>query len=1124
MRLLALVLVLGLLVVSANAQGDPSALFCDEGLGPSAPTTGLKLYLGFDQTNRMENYATGNSLQFGNGLLCSTTAADPGVVVSRPNLSGGANYNTDKNNQDKINCAAGERFSTSMNSPGFDTDFAPWARGFQGSDVFRSFEMYLTFTDVVNGEVTFSSTSIQTNIGFIGLNIQPTQIGFSGVTTKCPLTTPFVANQQSYISMLFRTRAVGNSIVVDLRQVLVGTQLFSCPDGVEKEIGSNPFTFDMENTGTGNIMLDEIVVSGDQTLQELDTSLALCLQQTTPPVEEPTGCCELVNKAERLPVEYACTTQSVCDMWEGSFTESDCKFDNQCGSERVCCQCLDDGFVNPTFITSYYDPLNSQFTKPELCETVCSSGTDCSTFTGLVDGDGVSLRMPSATCETQSCLVLEQPMGACCLRTDLSTLFGNNNVFQKRCMFLTEEDCVTNNGVYQGDDTLCPEASLIEDGNDQSSSCSCCQEGEVLLKGIQADVFEFTACVREGYVDDDQDVFDFYYPVCAADECAFQPAADGSVIEAPTGYDETCLYNKGGECGQPVQDCFVFPAYGACCRKFDAGFNLDFPVQQSTCNYRTQSRCEDTGGVYSGDGSFCPIEEYTAGGVTGFTRSCPCCDAGSTFGLIVNQEFQFLDTYCIDDRNSFVAADEAYVFVCDEGTCGLQLVDGDVADVVGAQATCAVAQGESCDQAEFPCVASEEFMGCCDLTESVVYQGTEPSACTTQAGCAAWGGVFNDQAECKFDSQCAPVSDCDTLVTCCVADEFGVITPQELSIRNCIDSSFVTVTLADQGMCPDDPESVANECCFEDQIITIDQSFSINDCNDNGGKIVEDAQACECSSTLQPPPSQLSCCECRCIDTTGPTPTAVTRWVTAEDCGVACTGCPSDIDDCTVEDATTGNFIDQSGVCFDTEEEGCRESLPTGACCVEDACLPDTTQVDCNELSGRWFVDTMCELDTCTAPSLQSYCCVCETSNNGGVETEPACVPDSPFIPNGQLCGSGELGTYSMCVPNDCTDDTQCATMPTPAPTPAPTPPPTPPPTPAPTPPPTPPPTPAPTPAPTPPPTPAPTPPPTPGTCNPEVEIVCNAALTGDCNVAGGQNLEDRLANMNDRLDQLENA
>jgi hypothetical protein len=35
---------------------------------------------------------------------------------------------------------------------------------------------------------------------------------------------------------------------------------------------------------------------------------------------------------------------------------------------------------------------------------------------------------------------------------------------------------------------------------------------------------------------------------------------------------------------------------------------------------------------------------------------------------------------------------------------------------------------------------------------------------------------------------------------------------------------------------------------------------------------------------------------------------------------------------------------------------------------------------------------------------------------------------------------------------------------------------------------------------------------------------VCNAALTGDCNVAGGQNLEDRLANMNDRLDQLENA
>ncbi|MBB20805.1 MAG: hypothetical protein CMP20_15315 [Rickettsiales bacterium] len=397
-----------------------------------------------------------------------------------------------------------------------------------------------------------------------------------------------------------------------------------------------------------------------------------------------------------------------------------------------------------------------------------------------------------------------------------------------------------------------------------------------------------------------------------------------------------------------------------------------------------------------------------------------------------------------------------------------------------------------------PSPPPEEFMGCCDLTESIVYEGTEPSACTTQAGCVAWGGVFNDQAECKFDSQCSVMPECDIQVTCCVADEFGEFSEQLLSVSDCVDLDAVTITLSDQGMCPENLDSVANECCFEDEIITIDQSFTISDCLDNDGKIVENAQACECATTLAQPPGDLSCCECQCIDTSGSTPSSVTRWVAAEDCAAACASCPSGISDCTLEGSTPGNFIDQGEQCFDTQEDACIEMLVTGACCINDACMPETTQNECvNELSGMWIQGVDCENNPCGPQPLQSYCCVCETPNNGGTQSEPACVQDSPFDPNGFSCGSGGLGTYSMCVPNDCTTAAECATMPTPPPTPAPTPP-------------------------TPPPTPAPTP--TPGACDPEVEIVCNAAFTGDCNVAGSQNLEERLVSMNDRLDQLENA
>jgi len=37
-------------------------------------------------------------------------------------------------------------------------------------------------------------------------------------------------------------------------------------------------------------------------------------------------------------------------------------------------------------------------------------------------------------------------------------------------------------------------------------------------------------------------------------------------------------------------------------------------------------------------------------------------------------------------------------------------------------------------------------------------------------------------------------------------------------------------------------------------------------------------------------------------------------------------------------------------------------------------------------------------------------------------------------------------------------------------------------------------------------------------------EIGCNAALQSECTVAGGYNVRDRLSDLYDRLEQLENA
>lgn len=149
-------------------------------------------------------------------------------------------------------------------------------------------------------------------------------------------------------------------------------------------------------------------------------------------------------------------------------------------------------------------------------------------------------------------------------------------------------------------------------------------------------------------------------------------------------------------------------------------------------------------------------------------------------------------------------------------------------------------------------------MGCCNLANSTVYMGMEPGACTTEAACTDWDGVFTNSS-CKFDSDCA-LGVCERIVPCC-RDTGGGLTETAESVASCTGTP-VSVSLVPGNTCA---AAAAADfagffCCYDNATIMLtEDGLSVEDCAADSGVIVQDSASCECAGALPPAPPMPAC-------------------------------------------------------------------------------------------------------------------------------------------------------------------------------------------------------------------------------------------------------------------------
>lgn len=105
------------------------------------------------------------------------------------------------------------------------------------------------------------------------------------------------------------------------------------------------------------------------------------------------------------------------------------------------------------------------------------------------------------------------------------------------------------------------------------------------------------------------------------------------------------------------------------------------------------------------------------------------------------------------------------------------------------------------------------------------------------------------------------------------------------------------------------------------------------------------------------------------------------------------TFCPPGFKHNPVEPTPDGPMIGDTGICSEVlggiptrpNTRFC-ECVPSGACCLEDQCIPDQTRGECVLMDGQFFEGLECVNGQCPSGA----CCRRETGNNA------ACVPNTP--------------------------------------------------------------------------------------------------------------------------------
>jgi len=189
---------------------------------------------------------------------------------------------------------------------------------------------------------------------------------------------------------------------------------------------------------------------------------------------------------------------------------------------------------------------------------------ECGTLGGTYQGDGTA-------CATTNCN--PPPTGACCLPDDT-------------CVEVTESECGTQGGIYQGDGSACASTNCIP----PPLTGACCLPDYSCVEVTESECGTLGGIYQGGST------------ACATTNC--NPPPDTGACCLP---DFSCVEITESECANlggtyqgddtacATTNCLPPPATGACC------------LPDETCVEVTQADCQSMGGTYFGDGVTCDL-------------------------------------------------------------------------------------------------------------------------------------------------------------------------------------------------------------------------------------------------------------------------------------------------------------------------------------------------------------------------------------------------------------------------------------------------------------------------------------------------------------------------------------
>ncbi len=574
------------------------------------------------------------------------------------------------------------------------------------------------------------------------------------------------------------------------------------------------------------------------------------------------------------------------------------------------------------------------------------------------------------------CLVPET--GACCSPSS------------KSCSQELENDCLGEVGAhFFGERTLCLD-NLCEFG----ACCTAC--------GICLDDFPAEACSTIGGVDHWKNA------TCPTDGSSLCPEVTGACCQGDGTCTELCesqcvgasaVYHGDGS------NCDVNPCIGACCLP-------DFPSIQ--CAELTESACTGLGGSPLGLGTTC--DNLPPGNQCGGA----CC-----WGIGSLSECRLVD-------NRVDCSANALPF-------GIQGYRGDATVCPAVLADCGTLE--------------TDYGGCCMPDATCINMPGEDECRLAGGNFGGLGVICGSGFACTNEACCLPDGSCD-LMTDTACNNLGgvpqvVSTCQEAGCTKgaCCESSEGRCTTMTEAACADAAGSYGgNGSTCDAPALTCDPVLGLGACCVDGSFCLDALTSLECSNRNG---THTLGTTCAILDADIATPdcdergacctqTGICLSLTMAECeapqilgsftaGKTCTAdfCPAGAccheNGCTVTGETYCRRVDGLNGSYKGNGSTCTTNacIPSGACCINGTCLPDTRRIDCEDGGGIYLGDDApCTADTCTLGT----CCDHGNCNNFQIAFE--CSSSSTgidFLP-GEFCSTDPCERFGAC----CFDNGVC--------------------------------------------------------------------------------------------------